>query len=189
MRKREAASVIDWFWAEFRVGNLPTSDPEGICQCGTAEFIRDCGNPGRMHAFLLAAVFIDQMMYTHCQDIYREFRRAMRLPKLTGHPYCGMASPSWLVCERERMPHYSTDRVEEMFGVLVGALDELLREIPDGARYASRFVEAMEAEIEAEFDPMDAPQIIEAMRSAIGKTHILRWAQAARDSARREDPS
>lgn len=189
MREREAASVIDWFWAEFRVGNLPTGDPEGICQCGTAEFIRDCGNPGRMHAFLLAAVFIDQMMYTHCEDIYRDFRWVMRLPKLTGHPYCGMASPSWLVCERERLPHYSIERVEEMFGVLVGSLDELLTRIPDGARYASRFVEAMEAEVAGEFGAMDAPQILGALRSAIGKTRLLRLIQASRDSARRADPS
>jgi hypothetical protein len=72
-------------------------DKDGLCQCGTEDVINRSADPGEMRAFLMVSVFVDQMIYTHYQLWYREFRAKRRFPKLYSHGGYGMMSASWLV--------------------------------------------------------------------------------------------
>jgi cell fate (sporulation/competence/biofilm development) regulator YmcA (YheA/YmcA/DUF963 family) len=86
--------------------NYYVIDDKGYCQCTTERAIGYSREPDRMRAFLMIAVLIDQMMWTHFRYFYGEFLAAgFRFPKLNSHVGGGMASPSWFC-----LPYHGFDK-------------------------------------------------------------------------------
>ena len=73
---------------------------DGFCQCASEKIIEGSSNPKQMRAFIMIGVLVDQMMWTHFQHLYSDFKKTFRYPKLEAHGGAGMASPSWFVYSR-----------------------------------------------------------------------------------------
>ena len=54
-------------------------------------------DPERMRAFLLVAVFFDQLMHSRFQALHEDFYKEFTVPKLLAHGGCGCARPDWLL--------------------------------------------------------------------------------------------
>lgn len=118
--------LIDWFWkVPVRYHNRPvlinTLHPggDGFCQCGSEKVIEGSSNPSQMRAFLMVGVLIDQMMWTHFRNLYSNFEKTFRYPKLYGHGGGVGISPNWLVYTH----HHFDEKVDwEVVSVVSDAL-------------------------------------------------------------------
>ena len=72
-------------------------DEVWFCQCSSEAFIKKTKNPIEMRSFLTNGVLIDQIIYTHFSEIYREFRSVYKYPKIRSHIGGGCASPGWFI--------------------------------------------------------------------------------------------
>ena len=77
---------------------------------------------------MMIGVLIDQMMFTHFRDLYPDFVKTFKYPKLEAHGSGGMAKPSWFVYTK-----YNYDKkvdwkiVSAIAEVLLGDLYEWFR--------------------------------------------------------------
>ena len=60
---------------------------KGYCQCSTETAISYSREPDRMRAFLMIAVLIDQMMWTHFRYLYGEFLAFLFNQLIITHPF------------------------------------------------------------------------------------------------------
>ena len=101
----KALKLIEWYDEETQslcanptIRRYPHYD---CCQCVTDIVIRNSTRPEHMRAFLMMGALIDQMMWTHFQDLYPSFLSTFQYPKLEIHGASErMASPEWLAIIR-----------------------------------------------------------------------------------------
>jgi|SaaInlStandDraft_7_1057024.scaffolds.fasta_scaffold124086_1 hypothetical protein len=89
--------LIEWYWSQQPQSPGYGGWADGPCQCGTEMLIEASDDPNRMRSFLMFSVFIDQIVFTHFQDVYPKFRQRFKFPKLYAHGVGGMANAGWLV--------------------------------------------------------------------------------------------
>jgi len=100
---KNTKELIGWFWSEYNLsGSRVSGWKDGFCQCVADSFIEKSSDPKKSRAFLIIAVLIDQMMYTHFYDLYASFRSQFKYPKLYAHAGYGMASPNWFAYSYHR---------------------------------------------------------------------------------------
>ena len=88
-------TLTEWFWMESaRIPHVKHED--GLCQCGSEILIEQSENPDIMRAFLIFAVFMDQLIYAHFHYLRDKFHERFRFPKLHSHVH-GMVSPNWFI--------------------------------------------------------------------------------------------
>ena len=163
-----AHSFIEWFWSKPKRNFRLTNFDDGLCQCETEHFIDSANRPDLMRSFLLLAVFIDQMMYTHFQSIYQEFRSHFYYPKLFSHPGNGMASPSWFVYsfhEFDKKMRWHT--ALPVAHALLGDLFKWLKKFPNSEELVKRFRALMDIEIMNEFEPESVKKLSEVLSEAL----------------------
>ena len=68
-----------------------------ICMCATEGMIQSQDEPERMRAFLLVAVFFDQLMDSRFHSLYENFYEEFTVPRLLATGGCGCATPDWLL--------------------------------------------------------------------------------------------
>ncbi len=110
----------------------------------------------------MISVFIDQMIYTHFQDVYPEFRACFRFPKLYAHTFGGMVSPSWLVYS-----HHGYDKKIDWTNaqpVATQLFNDCLSFLSDKID-CQQFLSLAAREIDKEFEPKAARKIREILSS------------------------
>jgi hypothetical protein len=135
-----------------------------ICQCGTEKLIQRSLEPERMRAFLLVGVFIDQLVYTHYQDVYREFRKIIRLPKLLAHGAIGHISPSWLIYSRHGYDkNVNWDGLSRLATATMCELKKWLED--NNVRNYGSLNSIVAEEIRSEFDPIHCQKVLKAFNA------------------------
>ena len=86
---------IQWF--DKQPLHMSTRLSRCICLCATENMIQQQDDPERMRAFLLVAVFFDQLVHTRYPSIHEDFYRDFTVPKLLARGGCGCATPDWLL--------------------------------------------------------------------------------------------
>ena len=168
---KTANDYIEWFWKEFSTREQLTSHHNnGICQCSTEYFIDNSSSPYEMRSFLMIGIFIDQMMFTHFQDLYSAFLIKYKYPKIYSHPTSGMAKPSWFVYSYhgydKKMKWESAKPIAE---ALCGDLYDWLYSFPCGEEYVNRFKKVSLFEINLEFERETG----EKFRDLLSNIHTL----------------
>ena len=153
---KEAKDLISWFWSEFQ------RDYEGeLCQCETEKIIAESSDPDLMRAFLLIAVLIDQMMYTHYPHKYNQFRRNFRYPKLRSHGAHGMASPNWFAYSfHGHDKRINWDVVLSVAQKLFGGLFTWFGNIDFVDEETGKFKRILKDEIHFEFEPENREHLL-----------------------------
>lgn len=132
-----------------------------LCACGTEEMISKSDNPGRMRAFLLVSIFLDQFVYTHYQATFSNFRQHYAIPKLNAHGGAGYASPGWLIYSRhhfdEKADWAAIDRFASKSMIVIR---NFLNCSSKGDK--ERLENLMKLEIEGEFEPIHQSQLVES---------------------------
>ena len=79
--------VLKWSFGE---------DTVGMCTCTMDQFFRHTrDNTDELRCFYLLGSLIDQTIFTHFQELYKEFRISLKFPKIFQHGLSTvMASPS-----------------------------------------------------------------------------------------------
>ncbi|MGI9229582.1 MAG: hypothetical protein ACR2P9_06970 [Gammaproteobacteria bacterium] len=169
----EAKQLINWFWSEYgyqkerRHGRRPpiafTSrfDREGFCQCSSESFIDSSDNPERMRSFLIIGITIDQMMYTHYNDLYYDFRWEYKYPKLRSHLGASMAPPSWFVFSNHGYDKkVDWKAVDFVAGILFKDLFKWLRDRGFRSPDIAKFMNTLSSEISSEFENKSAKHLL-----------------------------
>jgi hypothetical protein len=159
-------ALIQWFWEQAILVD-ERYEGSGMCQCSTERIIEHSNNSKQMRSFMMISVFIDQVAFTHFQDIYDQFQARYRFPKLFSHTGGGMARPSWLVYS-----HHGYDKKMDWdnarpiaLQLFNDCLDYLATETGDpGARW--RFLGITETEIKQDFEPKAAQRFLEISSGA-----------------------
>lgn len=116
-----------------------------------------------MRAFLLVAVFLDQLVHSRFHSCHEKFYQAFPVPKLLAHGGCGCATPDWLI---EHKHGFDEDvdwlLIEEL---ATGALSEALNLIQKRYDVSVPEFEAMvRNEITDTFDQMHQNKLIQAFQ-------------------------
>jgi hypothetical protein len=162
--------LITWFWHEFEEHPFGVGGADGLCQCGTEKVIEQSHKPTQMRSFFMISVFLDQMVHTHYQNIYGNFRSIFRFPKLYSHGGVGMASPSWFVYSYhkydEKMDWQSAHDVAQpmVFDFLTWLEIETESEAT-----IEQFMSLAKQEVNWEFEGHTAPRFWELLNSAVPK--------------------
>ena len=136
--------LIKWYWDEHKT--LQDSRPErhyvmndrGFCQCATENAIDHSSDPDRMRAFLMIAVLVDQLMWTHFLSLYGKLQESgFVFPKLFWHPTFpqNMGKPDWFAYS-----HHGYDKkvnwkvTEEVAEILLTGLYSWFDQIGEGER-------------------------------------------------------
>jgi hypothetical protein len=168
IEQTSASELIDWYWDN---PSFPYASKEGFCQCGSEKVIEDSSNPEQMRAFLMIGVLIDQMMFTHSNNIYSGFRETFKYPKLEAHGGSGMASPSWFVYSR-----YDCDKkvdwgvVSKVTGMLLGDLYGWLgnnNRLDEGKGFQQKLKE----EVSSEFEQVNKDKLLPIIERIENATH------------------
>jgi hypothetical protein len=166
---KDSQTFIQWFWSEFEKGHRLTSYNDGLCQCETEHFIEATDRPEMTRSFLVLSVFTDQMMFTHFQPIYSEFRSRFHFPKLHSCPEPGrMASPGWFIYS-----FYGYDKKMDwpsalpVADAIIGDLLRWLKTLVNGEDLIKEFRGLIEIEIRKEFEPKSSKALREVV-SQIG---------------------
>lgn len=161
---KDSQALIKWFWLEFKKAHRLASYDDGLCQCESDHFIEGTDRPEIMRSFLILSVFIDQMMFTHFQSIYQEFRSHFYFPKLYSHPESGtrMASPCWFIYSLhgfdKKMNWASALPVAN---AVLGDLFGWLKRYPDGKELLEKFKTLMEMEMRTEFETEGSKKLLD----------------------------
>ena len=91
--KKSEFYIFD-LWKIKEIIKLGDNSNPGICSCSKDRFFAFVDiEEDKFRCFYLIGSLIDQTMFTHFQEIYKEFRSVLKFPKIYQHG-CGMASPS-----------------------------------------------------------------------------------------------
>ncbi len=161
-------NFIKWFWTEFSNIHRITSNEDGLCQCETEEFIEKSDQPKLMRSFLALSVFIDQVMYTHFQPVYDDFRMQFRFPKLYSHPHFSlMASANWFIYSFYHLDEkMDWENALSVGHIVFHDLFEWLRQYPDGEELVKNFKKLLEMEVKIEFEPSNADKLLNIISKA-----------------------
>ena len=124
-----------------------------FCQCGTEKILKRLREPEVMRAFLLVAVFIDQLVYTHYSDVYIQFSEKYRVPKLKAHPDPSCMHPaSWFIYStRGSDENIDWSTMRAVAEIIVTETEAFLQErVP--CFESKKFAAVLKSEIEREFE-------------------------------------
>ena len=95
--------VLKWSFGE---------DTVGMCTCTMDQFFRySRDNTDELRCFYLLGSLIDQTIFTHFQELYKEFRISLKFPKIFQHGLSTvMASPS--IFFEVRVQNWENDQFE-----------------------------------------------------------------------------
>ena len=160
-----AKELIDWFWVVAKFKPLLKSQrypmyENGPCQCGTEKLIKHSSDPSRMRAFMMIGVLIDQMIWTHFQDLHSDFAKIFRYPKLIAHGPGGMAPPNWMACTT----HGNDKKMD--WNVVSEVCDLLLNDLYDWFRdnglleEMKKFQQILKTEVIIEFETVNRDKLM-----------------------------
>ena len=134
-----------------------------ICMCATEGMIQSQQEPERMRAFLLVAVFLDQLVHSRFHSCHEDFYQAFPVPKLLAHGGCGCATPDWLI-EHKHVFDENVDwsLIKELAS---GALREVLHWIQERRDITAYAIQAMlRDEITDTFDRIHQDKLMAAFQ-------------------------
>lgn len=144
--------------------NSDEMNHEGLCQCATENAIGHSSDPDRMRAFLIIAVLVDQMMWTHFLQLYGKFEGSgFVFPKLFSHLTYGsrnMARADWFVYS-----HHGYDKkvnwevTEEIAEILLNGLYSWFDQIVEGEKKRG-FQQILEDVIREYYEPVNSDRLI-----------------------------
>ena len=144
--------------------NSDEMNHEGFCQCATENAIDHSSDPDRMRAFLIIAVLVDQVMWTHFFSLYGKFEGSgFAFPKLFSHLTYGsgnMARPDWFVYS-----HHGYDKkvnwevTEKVAEILLNGLYSWFAQIGEGEKKRG-FQQILEHTIEETYEPVNSDRLI-----------------------------
>lgn len=156
---KSLTTEIAWFneqqlWKSVRLSSC-------ICMCATEGMIQSQQEPERMRAFLLVAVFLDQLVHSRFHSCHEDFYQAFPVPKLLAHGGCGCATPDWLIEHKHGFDtNVDWSLIEELAS---GALSEVLHLIQEHRDITTDEFEAIvSGEIADTFDQMHQDKLMQA---------------------------
>ena len=163
MRKlrRERAEIRERLYAN--PGNNYVMNDRGFCQCATEDAIDHSSDPDRMRAFLMIAVLVDQVMWTHFLSLYGKLQGSgFVFPKLFWHPTfpLNMGSPDWFAYS-----HHGYDKkvnwkvTEEVAEILLTGLYSWFDQIGRGEKKRG-FQQILEHTIGETYEPVNSDRLI-----------------------------
>ena len=91
--KKSEFYILD-LWEMKEIVNMGGKNNPGVCTCTIDRFFAFTDiKQDKFRCFYLIGSLIDQTMFTHFQEIYKDFRSVLKFPKIYLHG-SGMASPS-----------------------------------------------------------------------------------------------
>ena len=172
MRKlrRERAEIRERLYANPR--NNYVMNDRGFCQCATEDAIDHSSDPDRMRAFLMIAVLVDQVMWTHFLSLYGKLQGSgFVFPKLFWHPTfpLNMGSPDWFAYS-----HHGYDKkvnwkvTEEVAEILLTGLYSWFDQIGRGEKKRG-FQQILEHTIEETYEPVNSDRLIPIVSKLVGQ--------------------
>jgi len=172
MRKlrRERAEIRERLDAN--PGSNYVMNDRGFCQCATEDAIDHSSDPDRMRAFLMIAVLVDQMMWTHFLSLYGKLQESgFVFPKLFWHPTFpqNMGKPDWFAYS-----HHGYDKkvnwkvTEEVAEILLTGLYSWFDQIGRGEKKRG-FQQILEHTIEETYEPVNSDRLIPIVSKLVGQ--------------------